>query len=127
MVKFLVIDDEPSLLDLIANVLRREDYVVRAVSDPLEGIRLCQGGEKFDLIITDVCMRPITGFELEGRLRLAGVGCPVLFMSGHPLLAAKISETVGHRFVIEKPFTAAQFRRAVTNVLRRYAVIQAVA
>jgi two-component system response regulator PilR (NtrC family) len=124
MATFLVIDDEPALLDLITNILRRDDYIVRAVSDPLEGMRICQAGARFDLIITDVCMKPIDGIELMERLRDAGIDCPALFMSGYSHLAATISETMGHRLIIEKPFTGAQFRRAVNNILRKYGRMQ---
>jgi CheY-like chemotaxis protein len=124
MATFLVIDDDPLYLDLTANMLRREDRVVRAVSDPLEAIHTCEAGARFDLIITNVSMKPLTGFELVERLRCAGIDCPVLFMCGYPRLAARISETMGHRFVLEKPFTAPQFRRAVNNVLRKFGRMQ---
>ena len=117
--KTVVIDDEPLLLDLISATLRSEGHAVHAVADPLAGLSLCQSQSGVDLLITDVDMRPISGFEVVKRLRLSNVEIPVLFMSGYPNVSGVISKTLGESAVLDKPFTAAQLRTAVNRALRK--------
>jgi len=116
MGNFLVIDDEPALLGLAIAALQRDGHTVRATSNPLEVTEICETMGKIDLVITDINMEPIDGFELCNRLRLNNVHSPVLFMTGG-WVATAIAERIGHRSIVEKPFTPLQFRRAVNNIL----------
>ena len=119
MGNFLVIDDEPALLALAIAALRKDGHTVHAVSNPLEAIEICTAKDDFDLVIIDINMEPIGGFEVVYRLRLNSVNSPVLFMTGG-WIASAIAERIGHRSIIDKPFTALQFRRAVNNMLLKH-------
>jgi DNA-binding NtrC family response regulator len=120
MANILLIDDEPVLLDLISNTLRLDGHDVNAISNPLVALA-SQSAVKtpIDLVVTDIDMKPISGFELVKRLSKEGFSGPVLFMSGYPALAAAVAESLGDRTVLEKPFTSAQLRAAVAKALRR--------
>lgn len=66
--KILVIEDDPATLRLIDYSLRHEGYQVLTASNGLEGIRKAHN-EKPDLIILDVMLPGIDGFEICHRLR----------------------------------------------------------
>jgi DNA-binding NtrC family response regulator len=118
MANILVIDDEEILLDLICTTLRRDNHTVTAM---LDADAICDAYKTkrltIDLLLTDVSMKPIGGFELVRRLNLVGFNGSVLFMSGYSGLSGVITESLGSRALIEKPFTAAQLRAAVSKAL----------
>jgi CheY-like chemotaxis protein len=63
MANILVIDDEPGLLGLISTTLRQDGHCVTALNDPLAAIEgAMNGGPAIDLLLTDVSMKPISGF-----------------------------------------------------------------
>lgn len=109
MANILVIDDEEVLLDLICATLRQDNHTVTAM---LDADAVCDAFKTerltIDLLLTDVSMKPIGGFELVRRLNLVGFNGSVLFMSGYSGLSGVITESLGSRALIEKPFTAAQ-------------------
>jgi CheY-like chemotaxis protein len=120
MANIVVVDDEPLLLGLIASVLRQAGYKVTALLDPQQAIdNFTKGGSPIDLLVTDVSMNPISGFQLMQRLSLAGFDAPVLFTSGYPAMIDAIAKSLGNRAIIEKPFTAPQLRLAVSQALKR--------
>jgi DNA-binding NtrC family response regulator len=119
MANILVIDDESHLLDLVAMVLRRDSHVVTAVSDPIAALKsLHDGAANFDLILTDVSMSPVNGFEFARRLVHLGIDCPMIFMSGYGS-AAGAFDSVDTDRVLEKPFTSAALRGVVGRSLAR--------
>jgi DNA-binding NtrC family response regulator len=120
MSNILVIDDEAVLLDLIATVLRLDGHTVIAMSDPLAALDCLRGAEllPIDLLLTDIEMKPISGFELVNCLGKTGIIIPVLFTSGYPALSGAVANSLGERSILEKPYTAAQLRTAVSKALR---------
>jgi len=120
MPNLLVIDDEALMLDLIANTLRLDGHTVIAFSDPLAALDY-QNEEHshIDLLLTDIDMRPLSGFELMNRLSKAGFDGAVLFTSGYPALSGAVENSLGQRSILEKPFTGAQLRAAVRSSLAR--------
>lgn len=120
MARILTIDDEQAILDALARVLRRGGHEVEGIADPLavadgRGIDLA----RFDLVICDVMMPGIDGFELVRRIRPRFDG-PILF------LTAKVAEEdavtgygLGADDYIRKPFGAAELRAKVAAHLRR--------
>ena len=87
----LVIDDEPEMINLISLILseRRADEVIGAVGG-YEGVTAAQANVPLDLVILDIMMPDLDGFEVYPRIRLIpGLEqVPILF------IAAKSSDTV---------------------------------
>lgn len=117
MARILAIDDERAILDALARVLSRDGHEVVRVTDPtsVPGIDLA----RFDLVLCDVMMPGIDGFELVRRIRPAFDG-PILF------LTAKVAEEdavtgygLGADDYVRKPFGAAELRAKVAAHLRR--------
>ena len=67
MARLLVIDDEKAILDALARVLERDGHTVVAESRPTRALDLDLA--RFDLVITDVMMPDMDGFELVRRMR----------------------------------------------------------
>ena len=80
MLKILIAEDDGELLRLFSHVLTKNGYTVRGVSDGQEALDAMQG-DYFDLIISDIMMPRVDGYELVSRLRSAGNQTPVLMIT----------------------------------------------
>jgi DNA-binding NtrC family response regulator len=118
MARILVVDDEPVVLELITLALQLQGHDVTAVGDPLSAFDpTCVSPANIDLLVTDVNMKPITGFEVVSRLVELGFQGQVLFMSGYSALSVANSGKPGKSAIIEKPFTVETLREAVGKAL----------
>lgn len=113
----LVVDDEPSVRQVIQESLTRADFSVTSCASAKEALTLSL--ERFDLMILDVMMPETDGFELCRNIR-EKVDCPILF------LTAKTTEedvkqglAIGGDDYIRKPFTPAELVSRVQAHLRR--------
>ena len=66
--KVLVVDDQPDKLDLLARALGREGYSIQTAQDGEEGLAAVEAHQP-DLIVTDVMMPRMDGFEMARRIR----------------------------------------------------------
>ena len=78
--EILVVDDEPSIVDTVATVLRYEGFTVDEASDGRQALSKVQE-RRFDLVILDVMMPGIDGLEVTRRMRADGIEVPVLFLT----------------------------------------------
>jgi two-component system OmpR family response regulator len=76
----LVVDDEAGVRDMLADALRMQQYAVATSSDGHAALREIYEGD-FDLIISDVNMPKVNGFELLERLRATGNETPVILLT----------------------------------------------
>jgi two-component system sensor histidine kinase/response regulator len=118
--EILVIDDEVSVTELIAAILNKSGYVAHVANNGRDG--LAKAAEVVpDLIITDITMPDMNGYELTERLkadaRLAGI--TVIYLSGKsPAEDAGRAFATGALTYVRKPFTAQQLRDIVTLALQ---------
>ena len=78
MAKILAVDDEPAILEMIESILNKDGHLVAKVSNPLK--LNMEELHRYDLILLDIMMPGIDGFELCKRIR-ALVDCPILFLT----------------------------------------------
>lgn len=83
MAKLLIIEDDPSMLELLRVHLRAVGHAVRTVSDAADGIRAILA-EPPDLILSDIAMPYLDGMELLRALRSEPMTrrIPVIFLTG---------------------------------------------
>ena len=67
MAKILAVDDEPAILEMIESILNKDGHLVTKVSNPLK-INM-EELHRYDLILLDIMMPGIDGFELCKRIR----------------------------------------------------------
>ena len=80
LVKLLVVEDEPRMLELLRRGLTEEGHNVTCASDGNEGWELAHSYE-FDAVVLDVMLPKMNGFELAKRLRQQRIATPVLMLT----------------------------------------------
>ena len=117
--RILVVDDEPMIGLAIRRTLQREHEVVTLTSAREACARL-KGGERFDLVLSDLMMPEMSGVELHQELsRLSPeLAARMVFLTGGaftPYARSFLSEVQNHR--LEKPFSAEELRGLVQSLL----------
>jgi CheY-like chemotaxis protein len=100
-----VIDDEPTIRMLVAEVLSEAGYEVIEAPDGPAGLRVLQSNARIDLLITDVGLPGMNGRQVADAARVSRPGLKVLFITGY----AENAVVSGGRlekgmFVLSKPF-----------------------
>jgi len=112
--RILVVDDEPSVLDALADSLAEDGHTVLKAGGPREALTLLDDGERVDVVITDLGMPGMTGWELARALRTRQPDLPVGLISGWTSSADFSAEEASHvAFVIAKPYTLGALRTAL--------------
>jgi Response regulator containing CheY-like receiver, AAA-type ATPase, and DNA-binding domains len=115
----LVVDDDPDVLALAADILRAAGYTVVSTGDPCEALRLARTrAEPLHLLLTDVLMPFMRGSQLAEELRLIRPDVKVLFMSGYweSLEDYRIRLAPGEP-CLDKPFTIAKLEATIREAL----------
>jgi len=116
--RILVVDDEPSIVELVAYNLRRSGYEVLTADNGEDALRIAQAGE-LDLLILDVMLPGIDGFEVLRALRRAS-DLPVLMLTAR---GEEIDRVVGFEIgaddYVAKPFSPRELTGRVKALLRR--------
>jgi two-component system OmpR family response regulator len=76
----LVVDDEAGVRDMLADALRMQGYAVEVAADGHSALREIHDGH-FDLVISDVNMPKVSGFEMLERMRATGNETPVILLT----------------------------------------------
>ncbi len=83
--RVLLVDDSPFFRNMITPLLTVAGYRVTSVESAAEALDLCEGGAEFDVIVSDIEMPGMTGFEFASRLRADSrfAHTPVVALSSH--------------------------------------------
>jgi two-component system, OmpR family, response regulator len=117
--RLLVVDDEPDIVELLSASLR---YAGFDVSTATSGRQALTEARRFrpDLVLLDVMMPDLDGFEVVRRLRGEGARVPVLFLTARDATEDKIKGlTLGGDDYVTKPFSLAEVIARIEAVLRR--------
>jgi DNA-binding response OmpR family regulator len=122
MTRLLVVEDEAHLATGIKFNLELEDYEVEVVGDGLQALERATGAQRrpFDLILLDVMLPGLDGFEVAQRLRQAGDYTPILMLTakGLPEDVVQGLES-GADDYLSKPFDLTVLLARVKGLLRR--------
>src|SRR5688572_29246854 len=103
--RLVVVDDEPNIRELLAASLRFAGFEVVAVESGEQAIRSVER-HRPDLLVLDVMMPGMDGFEVVRRIRSAGRVMPVLFLTARDATEDKITGlTLGGDDYVTKPFS----------------------
>jgi two-component system OmpR family response regulator len=119
--RVLVVDDEHSIVDAVSTALRYEGFAVETAMSGRSAIAAVQEGS-FDLIVLDVMLPDIDGFDVAARLRADGIETPMLFLTARSGLDDKAKAfDLGADDYVTKPFSLAEIVMRVHAILRRSA------
>lgn len=115
----LITDDDPDIRKVLY-LLLRENYNVAEAADGAAALRYMQTHPETDLVVLDVMMPGMDGFETCDRIR-AFSNVPILFLTAKSAEADRISAygSGGDDF-LSKPFSQGEFLAKVQSLLRRY-------
>jgi two-component system, OmpR family, response regulator len=117
--RILVVEDEPSINDVVSTALRYQGHSVTQASDGTSGLQLARA-TTFGLIVLDVMLPGLDGYEVCRRLREAGRFSPVLFLTARDSPAERIRGFVtGGDDYLTKPFSVDELVLRVAAILRR--------
>jgi len=117
--KILVVDDEENICALLAATLRLTGFEVRIAA---EGREALVAAEEYhpDLVVLDVMMPGMDGFQVAQRLRASGRAVPVLFLTARDSVQDRISGlTAGADDYVTKPFSLEEVVLRIRAILRR--------
>ncbi|MBE5753851.1 MAG: response regulator transcription factor [Clostridiales bacterium] len=119
MIKILVVEDDISMNGLVSQCLRDNGYEVKSCFDGEQALDALDG-ETYSMIISDIMMPKLDGFELARNIRLTDKQTPILFMSAKD---DKPSKLYGYKLGIDdyvtKPFDIDELMMKVAALLRR--------
>ena len=117
--RLVVVDDEPSIRDLLVASLHFAGFEVTTAASGSEAIEVIEK-TKPDLIVLDVMLPDIDGFTVTSRIRQEGIDAPVLFLTARDDTQDKIMGlTVGGDDYVTKPFSLEEVVARIKAILRR--------
>jgi two-component system copper resistance phosphate regulon response regulator CusR len=118
-VKILIIEDEPKTGEYLRQGLTEAGFVVDLARNGDDGLHLALNGA-FDLVVLDVMLPGIDGWDVLQTLRSRGLGMPVLFLTARDQVEDRIRGLeLGADDYLVKPFSFAELLARVRTVLRR--------
>ncbi len=124
MIRILAVDDERPITALLRASLSRAGYECVCAYDGIEAAKLIEQ-ETFDLILLDIMLPGMDGFELMERIRSTGV--PVIFLTAKNEISDRVKGLkMGAEDYMVKPFDVLELLARVEGVLRRHGKLQTV-
>lgn len=125
--KFLIVDDEPFILDLVEKILRRcKAKDIRRLSNGRDALQTLKNEpDYFDIVISDCNMEPINGLQFlrgvrEGKVSPDIVDLPIIFLSGHnDAPVVKRAVELGVSGFLSKPVSFEKLTSTIAKALER--------
>ena len=119
MTKILIVEDESSIALALEDDLRREGYQTVLAVDGETAVKLAISG-MFDLVLLDVMLPKLDGFEASRQIRQAGIDTPIVLLTAKTQEAEKVlGLEAGADDYVTKPYSARELRARVKAHLRR--------
>jgi two-component system, OmpR family, copper resistance phosphate regulon response regulator CusR len=119
-VRILVVEDERKVASFIRQGLAEEGHTVEVAADGATALDLIEAGPPYDLIVLDLMLPKVDGFEILKRARGQRVSTPVLVLTARDSVADKVRGLdLGADDYLTKPFSFDEFLARVRALLRR--------
>jgi DNA-binding response OmpR family regulator len=118
--RILIVEDEPDLVVTLEEDLRRQGYETVVARDGREAVRLGTK-EPWDMVLLDVMLPGLDGFDVCASLRRAGVTTPIIMLTARSGEADKeVGLDAGADDYVTKPFGMRELRARIRARLRRH-------
>ena len=116
----LIAEDDPHIVDILDYALRAQGYAVRSTARGMDAVALCAATPAPDLLVLDVGLPDIDGFEVCRRVRRSTERLPILFLTSH---GDEINRVVGLEIggddYVTKPFSPRELVARIKALRRR--------
>ena len=120
MARILIVEDEPGLVLTLSDRLGREGHVVESATDGRRGFERASQ-EPFDLLLLDVMLPGLGGFDVLRDLRQQGVDTPVIMLTARGQVIDKVlGLKLGADDYLTKPFEMMELLARIEARLRRH-------
>ena len=117
--KILIVEDEKMLADSLKELLQRKGFQVEAVYDGEAGREYALLGI-YDLLILDVMMPKLDGFQVASQVRAQRCSTPILMLTARSSLEDRIRGlNAGADYYLTKPFDTRELLACINALLRR--------
>ena len=117
--RLLIVEDEVRLADTLRQLLHRQGYTADVCHDGVSGLDNALTGI-YDLMVLDVMLPGLNGFQVARKLRDAGVTTPVLMLTAKSDLSDRVHGLdCGADYYLTKPFEPEELLACVRTLLRR--------
>jgi len=121
----LVIDDDPAMRDILAVLAQQHGFALQFAEDGTDGLRIAEQTD-VDLILLDLSLPGLPGFDVCRRIRSAGVEVPIIMVSGsNDKVDVVVGLEIGADDYITKPFEVRELAARINAKLRRQRSSQA--
>jgi two-component system, OmpR family, response regulator len=121
LTRVLVVDDDPSITELVATVLRYEGFAVQVAAAGREALDAAAAFRPH-LMLLDVMLPDMDGFDVQRTLKAEGMGVPVIYLTARAATEDKVRGlTVGGDDYVVKPFSLEELVARIRSLLRRVA------
>lgn len=118
----LIVDDEIDLITLLKKGLESDGFYVGSYNDPLLALHEFRAGI-YDLMLIDIRMPKMNGFEFYHKLRNKDINIRVCFMTAFPLSYEEVKkmlpvESITRQNLIQKPIGIKELIKRINEILR---------
>src|SRR5579862_9025952 len=118
-VRVLVVDDEPNIVDVISMALRYEGFEVASAGSGADAVAAF-AEQRPALVVLDVMLPDVDGFEVARRLATSGDGVPIIFLTARDSTEDVVKGlTIGGDDYVTKPFSLEELVARIRTILRR--------
>ena len=113
----LVIDDSPAVRAFLTEAVRVGGYHAVVADEPVRVLDLVRSGERPDLVLCDVDLPGMSGFELQRHVEEIAPGTKFVFISAHRADHPAIREDAGRHKIVQKPARIGEILMALATAL----------
>lgn len=119
IVRVLIVEDEPRIIEFIKQGLEEEGYIVDSAPDGETGLSYAISSD-YDVIILDVMLPKLDGFEVCRELRGRGLATPIIMLTARDAVSDRVEGlNIGADDYLTKPFAFEELLARVRAVARR--------
>lgn len=115
----LVVDDDPSVRAFLTEAVRVGGYNAEVADDPVRVLEMVRSGGRPELVLCDVDLPGMSGFELQEHVDLVTPGIRFVFISAHQADHPAIRKDAGRHSIVQKPARIGEILMALALALEQ--------